>query len=73
MSENPADDVFERELDRTLAKIQECQKLQAAQNPEISKVGCYGCEKVFVCEVRSEYVSAVYKSMNKGQAGDFSF
>jgi len=32
-----------------------------------------GCEKLLECEVRDDYIKAVYDSMSKGAGGGFEF
>lgn len=75
MSEKNTEDIFERELEEALARLQECQKsrglLPDAENP--AREGCYGCAELLQCATRSEYVKAAYGSMSKGLAGDFEF
>ncbi|STP11928.1 Uncharacterised protein [Helicobacter mustelae] len=66
MSENPAKDTFALQLDQALQDLQKCQK-------ERNYDSCLKCEKFFECPVRKSYVSAVYKSMNKGEQGGFEF
>lgn len=75
MSANPSEDVFERELEKQLKLLQECQEtkglLPDASDPH--RQGCFGCADMEQCEIRQSYVKAVYRSMNKGEAGDFAF
>lgn len=53
-------------LNEKLKILQECQK-----NKEIKS--CLKCDEILNCEIRKEYVKAVYESMNKGKSGDFEF
>lgn len=46
-----------------LIKCQENKKLTS----------CMDCEKLFECEIRTNYVKATYDSMLKGQSGGFEF
>jgi hypothetical protein len=55
-----------------VALLQEKQKVQACQQEQNLK-SCTPCEKFFECEIRKEYVKAVYESMNKGSGGGFEF
>lgn len=68
-------DVFERALETKLQELRACQSekglLPNQDNPQAP--GCLGCENLDSCQLRQDYVKAVYKSMNKGQAGDFAF
>lgn len=64
MSENL--DQFDIKLNEELQNLQECQKNK-------NLVSCLKCENIMECELRKEYVKAVYESMNKGQGGDFEF
>lgn len=75
MSQNPSEDVFERELDERLQRLQECQGTRGLL-PDPSdphKQGCFGCDEMQQCEIRDSYIKAVYKSMSKGLAVDFDF
>ncbi|ACM64052.1 hypothetical protein L8Y91_01555 [Campylobacter lari] len=47
-------------------------ELQACQNNKNLK-SCLPCSMVFECNLRKEYVDAVYKSMSKGKEGGFDF
>ncbi len=59
-------DIYEERLNEQIKNLQECQQSHNLKS-------CYNCPKLLECEVRKLYVSAVYKSMNKGQLGDFNF
>ena len=59
-------DKFEIYLDEMILKIQTCQE-------EKSHNSCSSCESYFGCELRNEYVKAVYNSMSKGDTGGFEF
>jgi hypothetical protein len=59
-------DKFELHLDEMITKIQECQTNKAHKS-------CSACEHYFGCELRDEYVNAVYNSMSKGDTGGFEF
>jgi len=59
-------DKFELYLDEMIKKIQECQINKAYES-------CSACEHYFGCELRDEYVKAVYNSMSKGDTGGFEF
>ena len=59
-------DKFERYLDEMLERLQKCQN-------EKHHKSCSLCEEYFGCELRNEYVKAVYNSMSKGDTGGFEF
>jgi|FLOH01.1.fsa_nt_gi hypothetical protein len=59
-------DKFELFLDEMLLKLQKCQE-------EKSHKSCSACEDYFTCELRHDYVKAVYNSMSKGDTGGFEF
>lgn len=59
-------DLFEKNLSEKTAILQECQKDKELHS-------CSECESFIGCEVRNEYVKAVYESMSKGQQGNFDF
>ena len=59
-------DKFEIFLDEMLEKLQRCQKEKSHQS-------CSHCDDYFVCDLRHDYVKAVYNSMSKGDTGGFEF
>jgi hypothetical protein len=59
-------DIYEQRLQEELKKLQECQSSNKLDS-------CMKCEKIIGCEVRADYVKAVYESMNKGASGGFEF
>ena len=59
-------DKFELYLDEMIEKVQSCQKEKTLQS-------CSSCELYLSCELRSDYVKAVYNSMSKGDTGGFEF
>lgn len=59
-------DKFELHLDEMIIKLQDCQINKNLQS-------CSVCEHYFNCELRTEYVKAVYNSMSKGDTGGFEF
>lgn len=63
---NKEKDKFEIYLDEVVIKLQSCQK-------EKTYKSCSDCESYFGCELRNEYVKAVYNSMSKGDTGGFEF
>jgi len=63
---NEKKDKFEIYLDEMIIKLQSCQK-------EKTHKSCSDCESYFNCDIRNEYVDAVYNSMSKGDTGGFEF
>ena len=59
-------DQYELHLEEMLEKLRKCQKEKALQT-------CSACEVFLECELRKEYVDAVYNSMSKGATGGFEF
>ncbi len=59
-------DEFELHLEKKLKELQNCQK-------EKNLSTCSKCEIFLECELRKEYVDAVYNSMSKGDTGGFEF
>ncbi len=59
-------DKFELHLDEMIQKVQNCQKEKSLQS-------CSLCEQFLACELRNDYVKAVYNSMSKGETGGFEF
>ncbi len=59
-------DKFELFLDEMLIKLHSCQE-------EKNHKTCSVCEHYFDCDLRHEYVKAVYNSMSKGDTGGFEF
>lgn len=61
-----AKDKFEQYLDEMIKKLQLCQK-------EKNVTSCSKCQYFLDCQLRNEYVDAVYNSMSKGETGGFEF
>ncbi len=59
-------DKYELQLQEYTQKLTQCQEEHGVQS-------CFVCDKMLQCKVRSDYVKAVYQSMNKGQGGGFEF
>lgn len=59
-------DSFEILLSQASENLQKCQEEKEVKS-------CNDCEKLLDCEIRDEYVSAVYGNMNKGGSGGFEF
>jgi len=68
MSENQKKnlDEWQEALENKLQELHICQKKQNLKS-------CTVCTKFFDCQLRDEYVKAVYQSMNKGAGGGFEF
>ena len=66
MHNNKEKDKFELHLDEMIEKIYACQK-------EKNHKSCSLCPSYLTCELRDEYVHAVYSSMSKGDTGGFEF
>ena len=63
---NEQKDRFELHLDEMIKKVQVCQSNKNHKS-------CSACELYIGCELRNEYVKAVYNSMSKGDTGGFEF
>ena len=66
MSEEIVLDEWELKLDQKLKEVQACQEQKGLSE-------CLKCDLTFECEIRKDYVRAVYESMNKGAGGGFEF
>lgn len=64
--QNKPKDKFELHLNEMIVKVQACQEQKSHKS-------CSKCEHYFDCELRDEYVKAVYNSMSKGETGGFEF
>ena len=65
-TQNNQPDQWQVALDKALVELQNCQ-----QNKGLDT--CTKCSEVFSCQIKKEYVLAVYESMNKGSGGGFEF
>jgi hypothetical protein len=59
-------DEWQIALQQKKSKLEACQKEKHLQS-------CLKCDQLLHCELREEYVKAVYESMSKGQGGGFEF
>jgi hypothetical protein len=59
-------DKFELHLNEMIEKVQNCQKEKELKS-------CSSCEFYLKCELRTNYIKAVYNSMSKGDTGGFEF
>ena len=63
---NKQDDKYKELLVSVTRELKDCQN-------NLQLKSCFDCEKLFDCEIRKNYVNAVYSSMSKGQSGGFEF
>ncbi len=68
MEENKQEelDEYQKKHLEKLAQLEECKKEKGVDS-------CRKCSEFYTCALRSEYVDAVFFSMNKGQTGGFEF
>ena len=59
-------DEFELHLEKKITELKECQKQKNLKS-------CSECLEFLECDLRKEYVEAVYNSMSKGDTGGFEF
>ncbi len=59
-------DKWEIALEDKSIELKKCQEEKHLKS-------CLGCDKVNDCELRDNYVKAVYESMSKGEGGGFEF
>ncbi|MGM0622777.1 MAG: hypothetical protein ACQESH_02035 [Campylobacterota bacterium] len=59
-------DRFELQLQQYTKQLQDCQEKNGLKS-------CFDCKDLLECKIRSDYVKAVYQSMNKGEGGGFEF
>ena len=57
---------YEDNLKAKETNLKECQQSHNVDS-------CMKCDKVIGCQIRDEYVKAVYESMSKGESGGFEF
>jgi len=65
-SNDKQDDKYKELLKIATVNLKDCQN-------NLQLKSCFDCEKLFDCEIRKNYVNAVYSSMSKGQSGGFEF
>lgn len=61
-----AEDKYVARLREMKDAVNECQQSKALES-------CFNCEALLACELRRDYVKAVYESMSKGETGGFEF
>lgn len=66
MEETKQKDKFELHLEEMVLKLRDCQKQKNVKS-------CSECDIFLECELRDQYVDAVYNSMSKGDTGGFEF
>jgi len=66
MSEEVSLDEWQLALKSKKKELQECQDKHQVDS-------CLKCQDVISCNLREEYVQAVYDSMSKGSGGGFEF
>ena len=59
-------DKWQLALNQPLENLKQCQKNRNIES-------CFKCDKLLDCEIRENYIKAVYESMNKGSGGGFEF
>jgi hypothetical protein len=59
-------DKFDLHLEEMVKRLQDCQNSKNHKS-------CSECELFLECELRDEYINAVYNSMSKGDTGGFEF
>ncbi len=59
-------DEYQKVLSEKKEILQKCQKDKNIDS-------CMKCKKTFECEIRKNYVNAVYESMSHGETGGFEF
>jgi len=59
-------DKFELHLEKMVFQLKECQTKHTLSS-------CSLCEHFLKCELRDNYIKAVYNSMSKGDTGGFEF
>lgn len=62
-----------KQLDKWELALEEQIKVLKACQKSLNLNSCTTCEKLLNCSTRSDYVNAVYKSMNKDSGGGFEF
>jgi len=59
-------DEWQIALQQKKVELQRCQEEKQLES-------CMKCDVILECELRENYVKAVYESMNKGSGGGFEF
>ncbi len=63
----------EQILDEWQITLQQKKSELEACQVEHQVKSCMRCEKLLECEIRDDYIKAVYDSMSKGAGGGFEF
>ena len=66
MSDVTKIDSLDSVLEENTAILKNCQK-------EHNITDCLMCKNILGCDIRNNYVNAVYKHMSKGHSGEFEF
>ena len=66
MSTDTQLDKWELALEEQIKILKQCQ-----DSKQLSS--CSKCEQFLECQIRQQYIKAVYESMNKGSGGGFEF
>lgn len=64
--QNLVNDIFETEFLNAKNALINCQNSKNLKS-------CLNCPSIFECPTRENYVTSVYKKMNKGESGSFDF
>lgn len=65
-NDNQVIDRWEEALESQIKVLEQCQVAKLVDS-------CMKCDQILLCQVRKEYIKAVYESMNKGTGGGFEF
>lgn len=65
-----SDDPYVARRDEVRGRLEACQR---SRFPDAQTPSCMRCPDLIGCPLRTEYVTTVYESMNKGQTGGFEF
>jgi len=65
-NEETIKDKWQVALDKQLDILNSCQEDKNIDS-------CMKCKEILTCNIRDEYIKAVYESMNKGSGGGFEF
>ena len=65
-SDETIKDKWQVALDKQLDILNSCQESKNIDS-------CMKCQEILTCNIRDEYIKAVYESMNKGSGGGFEF
>jgi hypothetical protein len=66
MENSSTEDMYEAKFFQSVEKLEKCQK-------EKDLKSCHPCPEFDTCEIRKEYVDAVYHSMSEDEVAEFDF